>query len=151
MDGRMVGMTPWQNKVYQLAMTYVDHGTVTMRSMAMTLKCSPSTVSRALVKLMSWGLIGYMTGRGRYAGALIFRMTKGDPFQRFRDAAKARVRQWSEAAQRRVSRLAINVAPYILEKERGVDSLYYYLTSITSTKDATLSRPWTAEDVAGVE
>jgi len=151
LDGRMVGLTPWQNKVYQLAIGYVDHGTVKLREMATTLGCAPSTVSRAMVKLMSWGLLGYISGRGRYAGTLIFRMSQGDPFQRFRDAAKAKVRQWSLAAQRRVSRLEINVAPYILEKGRGVDSLYYYLTSIGISKGATLTAAWTAEDVAGVE
>jgi predicted transcriptional regulator len=149
-DGRMVGLTPWQAKVYDLGKTYMDRGTVTFRALAAELGCAPSTVSRALVKLMSWGLLGYVTGRGRYAGSVIFRMAKGDGLDRFRDAAKAKVKAWSQAAQRRLSRLEINVAPYFLERGGGseVDTLYYYLTSIY--KSATLTAPWTAQDVEGI-
>ena len=150
MDGHMVGLTPWQVKVYGLAVEMVDHGTVKIRGMATILGCAPSTVSRALVRLMAWGLIGYLSGRGRYSGTVIFRMAKGDSLQRFRDAAKAKVRAWSQAAQRRLSRLQLNVAPYILDGDRGNDSLYKYLEHVTSTKGATLTRDWTAEDVAGV-
>lgn len=150
MDGRMVGLTPWQNRVYQLATTYIDHGHVTIRGLAKALGCAASTVSRALVKLMSWGLLGYMSGRGRYAGSVIFRMAKDDGLERFREAAKAKVRAWAKATRERISRLEINVAPYIMERKRGseLDSLYYYLTSIY--KDATLTAQWSAEDVAGI-
>lgn len=146
LDGRMVGMTPWQAKVYDLARSYVDRGTTTVRGMAQTLGCSPSTVSRALVKLMAWGLLGYMTGRGRYYGTLIFRMHKGDGLDRFRQMAKDKVRAWAKATERRVSRLWANVAPYILEEGRGVDSLSdaYFNTPIG--KGATL-KAWTPEEL----
>jgi len=147
MDGRMIGLTPWQAKVYDLSRTLIDNGPAKMRDMAATLGCSPSTVSRALVKLMSWGLIGYLTGRGRYAGTILFRMHKGDGFDRFRQAAKAKIRQWSKAAQRRISRLEFNVAPYILEGEsRRSDSLGEYLDLVTS-KSATLKMEWTPEEL----
>lgn len=149
-DGRMVGLTPWQAKVRELALVYVDQGTATIRALAAELGCAPSTVSRALVKLMSWGLLGYVTGRGRYAGTVIFKMAKNDGLERFREAAKAKVRAWAQATRERISRLEINVAPYILERRKGseVDSLYYYLTTIY--KDATLTAPWSAEDIAGI-
>lgn len=149
-DGKMVGLTPWQNKVYQRAVTFIDNGTITIRGLAVMLGCAPSTVSRALVKLMAWGLLGTITGKGRYAGMVIFSMTNDGTFQRLRDAAKAKVRAWSQAAQQRLSRLQANVAPYALEGERGVDSLYYYLTSISITKGATLKAAWTADDLAGI-
>lgn len=146
LDGKMIGLTPWQAKVYDLARSYVDRGTVTMRVLAHELGCAPSTVSRALVKLMAWGLIGYLTARGRYAGSILFRMHKGDGFERFRQAAKAKVRAWSEAAQRRISRLQFNVAPYVLEEGRGYDSLTSYVLSTSTHKDATL-KPWTVQEL----
>lgn len=149
LDGRLVGMTPWQARVFDVARTYCDNGTVTIRALAKELGCAPSTVSRALVKLMSWGLLGYVSGRGRYAGSLIFRMHKGDGLDRFRQAAKAKVRQWSQAAQRRLSRLEFNVAPYFLERGRERNTLTDYLSNLTTVKGATL-KEWTAEDVAGI-
>jgi len=147
LDGKMIGLTPWQAKVYDLSRTLIDNGPAKMRDMAATLGCSPSTVSRALVKLMSWGLIGYLTGRGRYAGTILFKMHKGDGLDRFRQAAKAKVRAWSQAARRRISRLEFNVAPYILEGESvRSDSLGQYLELVTS-KSATLKMAWTPEEL----
>src|SRR5689334_5933704 len=82
-DGKMVGLTPHQVSVLLLARELAD-SPVTMRGMALTLNCSPSTVSRALVKLASFGLIAYLTARGRYAGTVILLRVKGDGLERFR-------------------------------------------------------------------
>jgi DNA-binding MarR family transcriptional regulator len=122
-----------------------------MREMAAMLHVAPSTVSRALVKLAAWGLIAYVSMRGRYAATVIVLRSVGDGRDRFRQAAKARVRRWSEAANRRVSRLWANVAPYILDGEGGSGNEYrdHYYQGIT--KGATLTaQPFSAEDVAGI-
>lgn len=145
-DGRMVGLTPWQAKVYDLARTYVDRGTTSMRSMALILGCAPSTVSRALVKLMSWGLLGYMTGRGRYYGMLVFSMHKGDGLDRFRQVARAKVAQWKKATEARISRLWVNVAPYLLDEGRDTDSLTTAYLHTPIAKVATL-KAWTPEEL----
>ena len=151
MEGRPRALTPTQAEVASLAIELVDGEMLTMREMALRLGVSPSTVSRALAKLSAWGIIWYVVGRGRYAGLAIFRRVKGDGKDRFREAAKARVRRWSEAAKRRISRLEFNVAPYAFDRERGVDSLYYYLTSIGTYKSATLTaQPFTKEELADV-
>ncbi len=150
-EGRARAITPTQARVASLALSMVDGQMLTMRQMAICLSVAPSTVSRALTKLSAWGIVAYMVGRGRFAGLVIFRRVKGDGLERFRDAAKARVRKWSEAVRRRVSRLEINVAPYFLDR-KGTDSLTYYLESLDiSTKGATLtaqlSREWTPQDL----
>jgi len=147
MDGKMVGMTPWQAKVYDLAKALI-FDPQTMREMARRLGCSTSTVSRALVKLASWGLIAYVSMRGRYASTVIVLRSIGDGRDRFRQAAKAKVREWSKAAERRLSRLWANVAPYIIEGER-VSSTQSIRDTYYLTKDATLTaqRPWTVQEL----
>ena len=147
-DGRMVGLTPWQAKVYDLARTYIDTGTVRMRAMASTLGCSPSTVSRALVKLMSWGLLGYIVGRGRYSGMIVFRMHKGDGLDRFRQSAKAKVAAWKKASEERVSRLWLNVAPYLHGREVGSNYSENDPYLVTSSKGATLTaQPFSVQEL----
>jgi DNA-binding transcriptional regulator YhcF (GntR family) len=152
-EGVPRGLTPTQVEVLTLAMEMAGGATgLTMREMAKSLSVAPSTVSRALTKLQAWGLIAYVVGRGRWAGLVISKRVKGDGLDRFRKTAQARVRRWSEAARRRFSRLAVNVAPYILG---GEGSLYVIATSSTSTSThmgATLTaqRSWTAEEVAGI-
>jgi DNA-binding MarR family transcriptional regulator len=150
-EGRPRALTPRQAKVLYLAleMTSSDRAGLTMRAMATALQVAPSTVSRALTKLASWGLIAYVVGRGRWAGLVIFRRATDDGMERFRKAAQARVRRWSEAVRRRLSRLEFNVAPIALEGDRGVDSLYYWSTQVTNYKGATLTaqRPWTVEEL----
>ena len=152
MEGRERYLTPTQAEVTGLALSMVDGEMLTMREMATRLAVAPSTVSRALTKLQAWGILAYVVGRGRFAGLVIMRRAQGDGLDRFRDAAKARVRRWSEAVKRRISRLEFNVAPYVFDKGRGVDSLYYYLTSIDTNKGATLTAQlsWSAEELAEV-
>jgi len=144
-DGRMVALTPTQVSVLLLAKEYVGSRT-TMREMATTLSCSPSTVSRALVKLASFGLIAYLTGRGRHAATVILTRVKGDGLERLRELAKQKVRQWSMAAQRRLSRLEFNVATYVLGSGRGRDSLTDYYLSTKYVQSATL-KSWTPQEL----
>ena len=147
-EGRPRALTPKQYLVLTMALDMLNGlgKGVTMRAMATALQVAPSTVSRALTKLASWGLIAYVVGRGRWAGLVIFRRAKDDGLDRFRKAAQARVRRWSEAARDRVSRLGFNVAPYILG--RGSDSLRDHFL-VTEYKGATLTaqRPWTVEEL----
>ena len=152
MEGRARALTPKQAQVASLAMSMVDGEMMTMRDMAKELQVAPSTVSRALTRLAAWGILAYVVGRGRWAGLVIMRRVKGDNLGRFRDAALARLRGWRLAAERRLSRLERNVAPYLHERlvGREVDSLYYYL--VTTSKSATLTAqlPWTAADMAEI-
>ena len=148
-DGRMVGLTPWQLKVYQAAKATVDNGSTSMRALAKTLGCAPSTVSRALVKLMAWGLLGYMTKLGRYSGTIVFTMHKGDGLDRLRRLARDKVKRWKEATDRRVSRLWANVAPYILEGE-GVPVTYWDTYSNTPIRKGATLKAWTAEEVQDI-
>jgi hypothetical protein len=152
-DGRPRALTPTQARVISFALSNVGGRMLTMRAMAASLGVNVSTVSRALAKAQAWGLLVYTVGRGRFAGLAIARYIKGDSFHGFqRMAARARVRRWSEAVKRRLSRLQFNVAPYIFEGGRGGDSLYLYLESLSISKGATLTAqlPWTAEDLREV-
>ncbi len=138
-EGRPRALTPKQYLVLTAALDMAEGIGVTMRELAKRLEVAPSTVSRALTKLAAWGLIAYFVGRGRWAGLVIFRRAPNDGFDRMRKLAKARVQRWSQAAQARLSRLKINVAPYFLErKEVGTDTLYSYLETVV-TMDATLT------------
>jgi DNA-binding transcriptional ArsR family regulator len=147
-EGHPRALTPKQYMVLVAALEMIDGIGITMRALAAQLEVAPSTVSRALTKLAAWGLIGYVCGRGRWAGLVIFRRAKDDGLDRFRQAAKARVRRWSEAAQRRISRLWINVAPYALD-ERGYHNPYYFNIVTSSTyKSATLTaQPFSVEEL----
>lgn len=151
-DGVPRALTPKQYQVYQLAAEMVEGPMHTMRDMAALLHVAPSTVSRALAKLQAWGIIAYIVGRGRWAGLVIIRRAKGDGLDRFRKAAQARVRRWKEAAQRRFSRLAFNVAPYLIDG--GREYLVPVISTSTTTryKGATLTtqRSWTADEVADI-
>jgi len=148
LEGRPRAVTPHQKDVLYLALSMIDGEMLTMREMAKRLGVAPSTVSRALTKLQAWGIIAYIVGRGRWAGLVIMRRVKGDGLERLRRAAKARVYGWKLAAEARLSRLQMNVAPYFLDRERvGNDTLYTYLETVT-TKSATLTpQPWTVEDL----
>ena len=148
-DGTPRALTPKQAQVLALALEMIEGTGMTMRDMARSLSVAPSTVSRALTKLQAWGLIGYVVGKGRLAGLVIFRRAKDDGYDRLAKAAKARVRRWSEAAQRRISRLAVNVASMILEGERDGSYRQWATYTMDTNKDATLTvqRPWTPQEL----
>jgi hypothetical protein len=147
LQGKEVELTRIQANVYDLGRTYIDNGTVTMREMADQLHVAPSTIWRALVKLASFGLIGYLTGRGRWNRTVIFSRGKNDGMERFQQAAKATVAKWRKATEARFSRLRDSVAPYILG--RGIDSLTEYFL-VTSSKGATLKREWRSDELVDI-
>lgn len=122
---------------------------LTMRALAAQLKLSPSTISRAMVKLASFGLIAYLTGRGRSAVTIVIERVKSDGLDRFRQAAKAKVWSWRLTAERRLSRLQENVAHYVHERREVSDSLTEYLYQLPITKSATI-RSWTPEELREV-
>jgi DNA-binding transcriptional regulator YhcF (GntR family) len=145
-EGHPRALTPKQAQVLDLACQMVDGSeALTMRQMAERLRFAPSTVSRALVKLASFGILAYIVGRGRYAGLVIFRRAHGDGLDRFRKAAKERVRRWAQAAERRISRLIANVAP--TARGRGEDSLTTYLRDHDSVTATLIRQPWTVEEL----
>ena len=146
-DGRMIELTRMQADVYDLARTYVDGKATTMRKMADELKCAPSTIWRALVKLTAFGLIVYISARGHFGGTYIFSRGKNDGMERFQKAAKERVHRWAEATKARFSRLVDSVAPYALE--RGRDSLTDYFLG-SSSMVATLKREWRSDELVDI-
>ncbi len=129
-DGNPAWLTRTQLDLYQLALTFVDNGTTSIRFLAQVLKCSPSTVSRGMVKLASFGLLAAMTGRGRYSGTLILRLPADGSLKRLREAAKAKVRLWAKQAEARISRLWLNVAPYKVLEEKGTETRDTHYSSI---------------------
>lgn len=148
LEGRPRAITPKQAQVLALALEMAEGVGVTMRQMAEQLKVSPSTVSRALTKLAAWGIIAYFVGRGRLSGLVIFRRRKDDGREHLRKAAKDRIRRWSQAAQRRVSRLMANVAPYVLEEGRRYDSLTsHVLDSTYIDRNIDRATTWTVEEL----
>lgn len=149
-EGRSRACTPNQHRVFTLATSMVDGEMLTMREMAIRLGVAPSTVSRALAKLSGWGIVVYVVGRGRFAGLVIMKYVRdGGYLDAKRRAAKERVRSWAKAAERRLSRLALNVAPYFLEDGVRVLSTPTYTRTSTTNKSATLTvqRKWTPEEL----
>lgn len=144
LEGKGHWISERQHKVYTLAMAMVEGDMLTMRGMAIRLGVAPSTVSRALTKLSAWGILCYIVGRGRYAGLVIIKRVKGDGLDRFRKAAKARVRRWSQYAADRVSRLKFNVATrYTYEEVRSHGYEHVY----GDVMNATLIREWSPDEL----
>jgi len=144
-DGQGHMITERQARVLHFALS-MDR-LMTMRAIAAELGMAPSTISRALTRLAFFGVIRYVVGRGRYAGLVVLKRFEGDGMDRFKEAAKERVRRWRKAAQERVSRLRVNVALMYSRKEieEGVGG--YYLSTYYSSMDATLKRTWTVEEL----
>ncbi len=143
LQGREVEITRTQANVLDLARTYIDNGSTTMRQMAETLGVAASTIYRALVRLASFGLIGYQSTRGRYGGTLLFRRGPNDGLDRFQKAAKAKIRKWQMATELRFSRLRRSVASMFTQKE--IEDHGFSIT-LKSKEDATL-RSWTPQDL----
>lgn len=150
LDGRTVELTRKQADVLDLARTYIDGESITMRSLADDLSVAPSTVWRALVRLTAFGLIAYVTMRGRLGGTFLFSRGRNDGLDRLQKAAKAKIQKWSDATYARFSRLRDSVASIALEGGRGYDSLTSYFLDTRISKGATIE-PWTAEDMAEIE
>ncbi len=144
-EGNPRALTPKQYTVLLAILKIIEDGShPTMRAVADRIGTAPSTVSRAMTKLAAWGLIRYIVGRGRYAGMLIFRAMPNDGLERLRRVAKARIRRWSMAAQRRISRSIFNVAP-----RESNDKVV--TTEGSNTVDATLTaQPFSVQDLRDV-
>ncbi len=143
LQGREVEITRTQADVLDLARTFIDTGTTTMRAMAETLGVAASTIYRALVRLAAFGLIGYITTRGRYGGTLLFRRGRNDGLDRFQKVAKAKIRKWQLATEARFSRLRGSVASMFSMKEyQDHGLLHHYVV----TKGATVNT-WTPEEL----
>lgn len=142
LQGKAVELTRTQANVLDVARTYIDQR-ISMAVIADELKVARSTVWRALVKLSSYGLIGYMTARGYKHGTIILSRGKNDGLDRLQRAAQATVRKWSEATRARFARMKASVAPMI--HGRGRDTLYYYFSPVVATQQ------WTAEDMRDLD
>ena len=146
-DGVPKWLTETQSRIASLLITLCDAGPTTIRSLAARLSVSPSTVSRAMVKLASYGLIAYVTGRGRYGGTVVIRRKANDGLDRFRKAAKAKVRAWSLALQRRILSTKFNVATYVPSTTYGVSKT---VTDTDNVMVATLTpqlKEWTPDEL----
>jgi hypothetical protein len=146
-DGRPRWITDTQARLLAHLRTLPDGSRIVMRELAEVLEVAPSTVSRGMVKLASFGRLHYRTGRGRYTGTIVWQgLIDVAPIvaSRLREVAKAKVRAWAQAASDRVSRLKINVAANITWKEMEAHGLegHYLLPMV-----ATLKRPWTVEEL----
>ncbi len=144
-DGNPRWLTQTQASIASLLVSLPDGTVMTWKRLSELLHVSASTVSRTAWKLMSYGLVAFVTGRGRYGGSIILKRKIGDGLDRFRKLAKAKVRQWALATARRwnerVSRSGFNRATY--ETWRKGSS-----TTITNTVGCTIE--WTVQDLRDV-
>jgi hypothetical protein len=141
-EGNPHWMTQTAGRIASALMALPDGTATTWVRLSAELGVAASTVSRVATKLMAWGRIAYVTGRGRYGGSLVMKRTIGDGLERFRKVAKARIRAWTIAASKRwnerVSRSGFNRATY--ETWRKGSS-----TTITNTVGCTIE--WTVDDL----
>jgi hypothetical protein len=94
--GRARYMTPKQERIYIAVMGMIAKGdnNTSMRTIASSLGVCVTTVSNLLRKLMAWGLLGYLSSRGRYGGITLFARSTGDGLDRFARMAAQAVREW---------------------------------------------------------
>jgi predicted transcriptional regulator len=114
-DGRRRYLTPKQHSVLLVVRGLTE--TRTMRSIAEDLGYAASTVSRALTKLASFGLIAYDVVRGRYGGIELVHAVGRElkeraqtAWQKIKDARLKAERRWFVKLER--SGYPFNVAPY---------------------------------------
>jgi predicted transcriptional regulator len=124
-DGKVRWITPKQYAVYQAVLTLKERAS--MARIASSLGYATSTVSRALLRLASLGLLAYDVAKGRYGGIVILKAT--------REAAQ---RAWEKLKAYRIKREA---RWYERLTRSGYPTLRPYVEW-----DATLT-PCTAEDV----
>jgi DNA-binding MarR family transcriptional regulator len=136
LDGKRRYITPTQHSVLLAARSLRD--AASMRTIAASLGVATSTVSRALLRLASLGLVAYDVVRGRYGGVSIVRATGRElrdraqaAWSRLRHARMKQEGRWYDRLSRSGYPLAFNVASYM-------------------DRDATL-KPWTAADMAEVD
>ncbi len=141
-EGNPHWMTQTAARIASALMALPEGTATTWVRLSADLGVAASTVSRTATKLMAWGRIAYVTGRGRYGGTLVMKRSLGDGLDRFRKVAKARIRAWAIAASKRwnerVSRSGFNRAAY--ETWRKGSS-----TTTTSTVGCTIE--WSVDDL----
>jgi len=92
------GVTRWmtakQARVHAILMRHAVSGvgTITQKAIAAEALCTPSTVSRAVLKFQSWGIFAMIVFRGRNGGMHVILRWATDKLERFAVAAKARIR-----------------------------------------------------------
>jgi DNA-binding MarR family transcriptional regulator len=136
LDGKRRYLTPHQHQIMLAVRGLSD--TVSMRTLAASLGVATSTVSRALLRLASMGLVAYDVLRGRYGGVSVIRASATAlrdraqaAWRKLRDERMKREGRWYDRLSRSGYPLAFNVASYM-------------------DMDATL-KPWTAADMAEVD
>ncbi len=75
-DGQRHYITPKQYQVYRAVQLLKERATLTM--IAASIGVATSTVSRALLRLASFGLVAYDTQRGRYGGVTMLALASVD-------------------------------------------------------------------------
>ncbi len=86
-------------KVMELS---VDGWSGTFGELALQCGAHRTTVARTIQKLVSWGVVGGLTVRGKMGGIVLFARSAGDGLDRFAREAKERMKQ---ARVRAISRL----------------------------------------------
>lgn len=102
--GRSHWITEKQYRIYLTAITLLDTST-SMRKIAASIGVCVTTVSTMMRKLMAWGLLAYLSSRGRYGGITLFRRSKGDGMDRYARMAQQAIREWWS---RKMARLRTN-------------------------------------------
>ena len=115
LDGKRRYLTPKQHGVLVAVRTLQDRATLTM--IAASLGYATSTVSRALLRLASMGLVAYDVTRGRYGGITMLKTAAVDLKRRAQTAWEAlkrqrmsRERAWYDRLSRSGYVFAFNVA-----------------------------------------
>lgn len=136
LDGKRRYLTPTQHRVLLATRSLRD--TASMRTIAASIGVATSTVSRALLRLASLGLVAYDVVRGRYGGVTVVRAVGRElqeraqrAWGRLRDARMKQEARWYDRLSRSGYPGAFNVASYM-------------------SMDATLkiaNTPWTVQDM----
>jgi hypothetical protein len=94
--GRPHYMTEKQERVYLALAGMIAAGNTntSFRKVAASLGVCVTTVSNMARKLMAWGLLGYLSSRGRYGGVTLFGRVKGDGLDRFARMARDAIKVW---------------------------------------------------------
>ena len=117
-DGRERWITEKQEQVLVASIRLKGRGQFTVTQIAASIGQSPSSVSRTLVKLASFGLVAYDTRRGRYGGVSFIDVLTAELRERAQEAwewlkavrQKAAVRLWKRLVNTGYPDGPVNVA-----------------------------------------
>jgi predicted transcriptional regulator len=130
-DGRERWITTKQEQVLVAAIRLRGRGQYTVTAIAASIGQCPSSVSRTLIKLESFGLIAYDTKRGRYGGVEFITVLIAEAKDRAQEA-------WErlKAARQKVQ---------VRLMDRLTRTGYFNVASMVN-KDATLTMDWEEYD-----